>query len=389
MRRLFIPLLCKLLLLACGPARAPVREPPRRWAPDSQVEEARRPATLRVDELVVTPERVRSVGELLAEAHLAWAGGDAETAAEGFDAVVALGPQTGIAAEAGYWAALAWERAGRHDLAAQRFESVARRHPQHALAADAMLRSTRLWGYLDRWGKAGTLAAYAMSHFERWTPTEKVALHSTLVLSKLQAENLEGAEYHLAKGRRIAERVGLDQLDVIPRDVAQLYFALGEWRRLQGAQVTFDPLPADFAAQFERRAQWLLDAQGAYLDVMRARDAHWSAMAGFRIGELYHQLHRDVSRTPRPPGIPEERFPLFQAAMKLRYLVLLEKGLTMYERTLRLAQRTGEVSPWVERAFEQKARLEAVLARERAAIDAAPYRQDDLRSILGQIQARQ
>ena len=125
------------------------------------------------------------------------------------------------------------------------------------------------------------------------------------------------------------------------------------------------------------------------MDVMRARDAHWSAMAGFRIGELYQQLHRDVLRAPCPPGIPGERVGVFQAALKLRYLVLLEKGLGMYERTLALALRTGEDSAWVDRAAQQKAQLETTLRHERAAIDAAPYSEQDLRSILDGIQARQ
>jgi hypothetical protein len=254
---------------------------------------------------------------------------------------------------------------------------------------DATLRAVRLRGFLDDWQRAGDLALQLLAESADWTPSQLVALHSAVAMARLRRQDLDSAEYHLGKGRGYAERAGLDRLEVIPRDLAQLYFALGEMRRLRGAELVFVPLPPDFAAQFERRAQWLLDAQGAYLDVMRARDAHWSAMAGFRIGELYQELHRDVLRAPRPPGIPDERSAVFQAALKLRYLVLLEKGLGMYERTLALAGRTGEESTWVARAAEQKEQLEATLRRERAAIDAAPYTEQDLRLILDEIQARQ
>ncbi len=388
MRRLFIPLLCKLAFLACTPAAA---EPPK-TAPAGRVSASRsndsnRSQFVQVDELVVTASDVRSAGELLAAAHLTWQHGDAAGAAAIFDLVGRL--RSPVGAQAAYWAGLAWEEAGRHDVAALRFEALSSGHPDHDLAWDAALRAVRLRVFLDDWQRAGHLAMQVLGQSADWTAVQLVALHSAVALARLQQQDLDSAEYHLGKGRGYAERAGLDQLEVIPRDLAQLYFALGELRRLWGAGVTFVPLPRDFAAQFERRAQFLLDAQSCYLDVMRARDAHWSTMAGFRIGQLYQELHRDVLRAPRPPGITDEQSEAFVAALKLRYLVLLEKGLGMYERTLALAGRTGEESTWVARAAEQKLQLEAVLRRERAAIGAASYSEQDLRSILDEIQARQ
>src|SRR5205823_2055229 len=41
---------------------------------------------------------------------------------------------------------------------------------------------------------------------------------------------------------------------------------------------------------------------------------------------------------------------LFEGAMRLRYRVLLEKGLKMMDGTVQMAERAGEASGWVARA---------------------------------------
>jgi len=202
----------------------------------------------------------------------------------------------------------------------------------------------------------------------------------------LDSGDIATAESQITRARRALTSTKLDQLDVIPRDLAQLYFALGELRRLRAATLRFVPFPSDFAEQFELRAQWILDAQSAYLDVMRARDAHWSSMAGYRIGQLYAELHQDVMLTPTPPGL--ERSDAFHGAFRLRYLVLLEKGLTMFERTISLAERTGQDSIWVGRAREQSAKLRGLLEGQQAFLDALPYSRDDLERVLQHIEAR-
>ena len=75
-------------------------------------------------------------------------------------------------------------------------------------------------------------------------------------------------------------------------------FALGEVRRLKSERISFTPLPPNFTDVLEQRCQALLDAQAAYTDAMRGYDAHWSAMAGYRVGQLYQRLHAEVMQIP-------------------------------------------------------------------------------------------
>jgi hypothetical protein len=168
-----------------------------------------------------------------------------------------------------------------------------------------------------------------------------------------------------------------------------MYFALGEIRKLHSEAIAFDPLPGDFPRAFESRAQLLLDAQGAYADVMRAEDAHWTARAGTRIGELYENLHRAVTSMPKPHGAEAKRLgPLFDGAMRLRYLILLQKGLDMLEHTVAMAERTGPHTPWAERARLARTRLLSQIGDENRAIDELPYSRQSLRQVLEELQRR-
>jgi hypothetical protein len=62
--------------------------------------------------------------------------------------------------------------------------------------------------------------------------------------------------------------------------------------------------------------------------------------------------------------------------------VLLEKGTEMMDRTLRMAERTGERSSWVSRAKDAKADLARALAQEKEALAKLPYSEGDLKQAL-------
>jgi hypothetical protein len=122
---------------------------------------------------------------------------------------------------------------------------------------------------------------------------------------------------------------------------------------------------------------------------MRAYDAHWSAMAGYRVGELYERLHHELMAMPPPPQAGTERQrQLFEGAMRLRYSVLVSKALTMMQHTLTLAERTGEESDWVRRSATAKLELERALQDEQKALARLPYTRAELERALKDIEDR-
>ncbi len=342
-----------------------------------------------VPRTVVTPTDATSVDEILARARVDLGAGRFADAARGFDRVTALDPDGSRAEEAWFDAAAAHDQLGDLDGATARYEETARRYPGDPLAREALVRSVRLLSYLERWPEAGRTADALMARVSELTSLDRVAVYAGKALSLIFSGQPDAAEYFIGKGRDVVDAERLDAAGALPRDLASLYFALGELRRIRGERVVFQPLPRDFPAALERRCQLLLDAQSAYSDTMRAYDAHWSAMAGFRVGELYQKLHAELMRIPPPTGASTPaKTQLFEGAMRLRYSVLLTKGLAMMDHTLAMANRADEHSAWVQRAAESKRSLEQSVKDEDAALARLPFTREVLEQALADLERR-
>jgi hypothetical protein len=112
-------------------------------------------------------------------------------------------------------------------------------------------------------------------------------------------------------------------------------------------------------------------------------------MSGYRIGELYQRLHKDVMSIPAPSSAratADKR--LFEGAMRLRYRVLLEKGLKMMEHTVMVGDRTGENSPWIDRARAAKREIEIALNEEKERLAKLPYSEKELQKALDDLASK-
>lgn len=375
--RLAVPL-SLIFTVACGSgARAPAspRAPgdPAGPAPSDPVVLPR---------TVITPGSAGDIDELFAQASERQAAGAAAEAARGFDRVYRLDPAGPRAAEALHQGGLSHEQAGDRNTSLQRFEQLASRFPKHALARDALLRAIRLACFLERWRRCGEASELFMTRYPDRDYLESIVAHGGKALWLVSEGDVDGASYNIEKARTLVEEHRLDAAGKIPRDVAQLYFALGEVRRLRAEKIRFNPMPANFPAALEERCQFLLDAQSAYSDSMRAHDAHWSAMAGYRVGELYQKLHEDLMDVHQPKADTDRKKQLFEGAMRLRYSILLDKALTMMEHTLSMSSRTGEKSDWVDKATDATAKLKRARKAENDAIDRLPFARADLQAAL-------
>jgi tetratricopeptide (TPR) repeat protein len=363
-------------LCACGtptganPARAPIASPSSQAGP------------VAVSRTIVTPTDASTVEEIFARARVDLAEKRFAEAARGFDRIVELDPDGPHAKDAWIFSAAAHDQAGDLEGAATRYLETARRFPQDAVAREALVAAVRVLTYLERWEDAGKAADALLPRLSELSSIEKIVVYGGKALAVVFSDAPDGALYFIEKGRDIIDTERLDSAGAVPRDLAQIYFALGELRRIRGERIRLSPPPAAFAQVLEQRCQLLLDAQSAYSDAMRAYDAHWSAMAGYRVGALYQSLHDELMRIPPPAADTAAKAQLFEGAMRLRYSVLLEKGLAMMEHTLTLAARTGEKSEWVRRAAEAKQALQSSVQAEQAALAKLPYSRADLEKAL-------
>jgi hypothetical protein len=74
--------------------------------------------------------------------------------------------------------------------------------------------------------------------------------------------------------------------------------------------------------------------------------------------------------------------------MRLRYRILLEKGLAMMGGTVALGERTGESSAWIARAREAKRDLETAIATEKEALSKLPFSEEEIKTALDDLKKK-
>jgi len=372
-----IALVSGLALTGCGAAQS--ASPAPRVASEPQ----------HVPRVVVTPEEVTDIPTLYARAAELAKNGKHLDAARAFDRVVALDPGGPLAADALFQAGAQYDLGSELSTAALRYEDGFRRYPESSFARLSLARGVRVLTHLEEWERAGVLARRMLSFEAELGPFDRITAYSAAALDSLARDDERGASTFIERGRTLVDERGLDAAGRIPRELGALYFALGELRRRRAERIRFEPFPPNFGVVMEQRCQLLLDAQSAYSDAMRAHDAHWSTMAGVRVGELYQGLHRDLMQIRTPPSADtREKRELFEGALRLRYAVLLETSLRMLDHTLTMAERTGERSAWVERGRAVRAAVDAEVRAEQAAIARLPYSKATLQEALDELGRR-
>lgn len=249
------------------------------------------------------------------------------------------------------------------------------------------VRKVRLLLYFERYEEAGRESE--QMNLEDHGVLAQVVLIAARAHSEVARGNLDTAERILVRGRAIVDAHSLDRGSAPPLDVAALFLALGDLHRVRAEAISFDPIPADFPRLLEERCQLILDAQGAYSEVMRSMDAHYSSMAGVKVGSLYHDLHSDLTSMPKPKEAnTEERQKLFEGALRLRYSILLRKSVAMLRATVALLEKNKQPSPWRKKAEEALLQIEDAQRREQEAIDALPYTRQQLQQVLDEMASR-
>jgi tetratricopeptide (TPR) repeat protein len=340
-------------------------------------------APLEVPRSVITPARTTDIPALFAEATAEGQAQRYDAAARAFDRAFELDPDGPLAAKSLFEAAEMFDLAAEQEAALARYEQVARRFPDSELDRIARVRALRLLAYLEHYQRAGELAELTANKYRDLHSLDQIAVLAARALARLALADDVQAEYFVSKARDIIERENLDAAGRVPQELAPVYFALGEVRRLRAERIHFLPVPENFAGALEQRCQLLLDAQSAYSDAMRAYDAHWSTMAGFRVGELYQKLHEELMQVPAPKEAGTERQrQLFEGAMRLRYSTLLAKAKTMMDHTVTMADRTGEQSPWVLKARQARDAINQAIRDENDALAKLPYTREQLQAAL-------
>jgi secondary thiamine-phosphate synthase enzyme len=310
--------------------------------------------------------------ELFAIGTAAYAAGDFRRAAGAFGRVADLHPASRHHAAALFDAGLAHERLQEWRLALGRFRALAQGYTGPDADEASFHAAAALW-HLGELEEARALLD-ALARRGDLGVSDRVRALTERGVVELDLGDLDGAERSL----RLAvsawtEASSRERLD--DYHVAQAHVALGDVARRRYQAVSLDPSrdTADaLAASLEEKARRLLDAQGHYLRAIRVGNPDWAVVAGFRVGELYDDLHARLADAPLPPGLSPEEQAAYRGELRRKLRVLLQKALAVHEQTLQWARQAGVENAFVERTQASLERLKRLLVEAEAPAGAAP-----------------
>jgi tetratricopeptide (TPR) repeat protein len=330
-----------LLALLAGAGCAAVR-PAQTAAPP--------PAPVLPPEIVYEPEVIapsaaevdlagRNDEELFAIGTAAFGAGDFARAASAFERVADLHPGSRHAAAALFDAGLARQRLEEWQLALERFRAFVKGY-EGPDAIDAEFRIAQCLYHLGEFEEARGLLRTLADRPGLETELRIRALAERGVV-ELEAGRGDEAERTL----QLALKTWRDAGDAERLDewhAAQAQFYLGEVYRGWFRAIPLVPKGSEeqeLAQALENKAQMLLSAQSHYIRAIRMGNEQWAVAAGFRCGELYDELRKQMLEAPLPPGLDAEQAEAYRSLLVQRLRILAEKAIVAYEQTLALAAR--------------------------------------------------
>ena len=313
----------------------------------------------------------RNDEELFALGTAAYAAGDWRRAADAFGRVADLHPASRHHAAALFDAGLAHERLEEWRLALERFRAFSRAYAGPDADEAAFHVAAAHW-HLGELAEARAVLDGLAARPDLGAGDRVRALTERGVV-ELDQGDLDAAERSLrlavAAWTAAADRERLDDLHV-----AQAHVVLGDVARRRYQAVALDPsrdAPAALEAALEEKARRLLEAQGQYLRAVRVGNPDWAVVAGFRVGELYDDLHARLSEAPPPPELSPEEQAAYRDELRRKLRVLLQKALAAHEQTLQWARQAGVDNAFVERTQASLERLRRTLVEADAPPGAA------------------
>ena len=270
------------------------------------------------------------------------------------------------------------------------YEEVIRKFPSSSFAKPALVRILTIDAYLEDWAALFDAANRLLARTDV-DDVDKMTAFGARGLAEIEQGDDVKAGRDVEEGLEIVDRLHYGEGGRLPAPAAQLRFAQGEVRRVRSEKIQFVPadvpeamaVQADFLAKMNARCEGLMDAQHAYGDAMRSVDAHWIAMSGFRVGEMYRKLHHDLMVIPPTVLAKSDRQKqIFFAIMHVRYRVLLEKGRDMMDRTISVADAGLDSSDWIARARQLRADIDLALEEEKATIASFPFSEDEVKKAI-------
>jgi len=328
-----------------------------------------RSETLDLDPMLIRPSRDGptesiDVGELFDRAYRSFSNRRYEDSAADYELIVRHFPESRFFLPSAYNAGLSYEKLERWADAVRMYRTIVTRFPDNEETTDAYYR---LAGALEHTGEyqavvelmTQVLLRRGISNFDR------VEAHVRRSNALLQLQDYEGA----ADGFRTAIRINEDapaeeRVAQSSHYIVQSYFGIGRAYHHMVSAIRLVLPPERMGEDLKNKAELFITSQANYIRALGFHHPQWSMAAGYMIGRLYEDFHRDIFMAEIPSDLGEEHLALYFEELRKHIRPLMERAVQVYEKNLSLSKRimrNPEENAWVRDTQKHLDRLKAYL----------------------------
>lgn len=277
--------------------------------------------------------------------------GDRSSAADCLERIVSLHPESKHAGNALLLPLPYYEEIGRWDQILGHLDRLYQRDPQNPAARENLYklgRKLRSKGQVERAREVFTLYA------KRYPQDSARTLEIAYALAEMEDEQGVASEALAGYRRFLDTYERLVKTDPsLPVDAAALskaqYRVLDPLFQEYLAVRLVEPLQANLA-----RKQKLLDrlVEG-YVKTARFGSGEFSTASAFRIGEIYEDFGRSLLESPLPKDLTQEEVPVYRELLEQQAAPYREKALAAYRVTLEKAREKGILDRWVLTSYDR------------------------------------
>jgi tetratricopeptide (TPR) repeat protein len=273
-------------------------------------------------------------------------------------------PGTELAAAATFNLGLCLEKAGEIAEAASTYAGLVETYPGSEAVLDALFREGYCLEHLERWDAAIDVYTAILAISDLSGPDALEAM-SRIGCIQLAAGRTEEAEESL----RLAVQYFLTQSQVERFEntfyAARAQFHLAEMYRKEFEAVTFTTDEAEIRQALEEKLAHMVEARDAYVQTIKMGNYYWAAAAGYMVGALFRTLYDQVMAAPLPPELDsDELVKMYYEMLGEKVRPLLESAVSVWEKTLLMAERVGLGGEWVEMTEQAMDEARGLLAEE-------------------------
>ncbi|AKU90168.1 tetratricopeptide repeat protein [Vulgatibacter incomptus] len=303
--------------------------------------------------------------ELFACGAAAYQADDFVRAAACFSRLADRFPKSRRAHDAQYNAGVSYENLGAWQLALDRYRPLLK-VPPPSDDLDVLWRVATCQYQLGEYDEAIALLEPVAARADL-PAIDRIHARTHAAICKVEKGELSTAERDLRQALELYRRSS-DGERIESYFPSQAQFFLGEIYRLHFSDAHLDDTDdaEKVRDQLEYKAQLLLSAQGHYLRTMRLGNPHWTTAAGQRVGGLYEELYDEMMEAPVPSNLDADQANLYRAMLRRKVRILVQKAISLYERTLAAAERSGVDTPFIAQTRESLDRMKRVLLADAA-----------------------